>query len=856
MNYPDKLVIVPLDNKVLLPSVVLRLLIHGKQASELAKLYFRQQNKSIRQDIYVACIPLRPKHLTAQPSESKDEAPSTQAPQVPMTPQTIVVSKPTSNGVLVSLEDKHRLLPYGCLARIVRVQRSGTDLFGVYVEGIERFKVDDLIQNTSTMPFPGYWTVHTIYPMAQETRATTEIQLKELSQAFIAKMKGLQLPESLLNPLHKAIQTMQVSLLADLLVSLIETTFEERWDMLSNFDLNQRLEKACLYLTRQLHVLQISDNLGLGIDGRLSRHQREFYLRQQLESIQSEPKDVLNSIKPVQVSEEDELSELHRRLAQAQLPKDVVTVAQREFQRIKKLQPASSEWAVSRNYLEWLSELPWNISTPTSTIHLQRAKKQLDEDHFGLVHVKKRIMEYLSVIKIKDDLKAPIVCLVGPPGVGKTSLGRSIAQCMSRQFHRVSLGGVRDEADIRGHRRTYVGAMPGLIIQGLRKCKVNNPLFLLDEIDKLAHGTHHGDPAAALLEVLDPEQNSSFADHYLNVGFDLSQVLFLATANSLDTIPEPLLDRMEVIELQGYTIQEKLHIAKTHLIPKQVAAHGLGLDQIQWTETEAIVRLIEQYTREAGVRQLERTIASVIRYKCVELTELKEHDREAEYDAVIQPHHIEAILGPVRFEKEVTERQSQPGVVTGLAYSGSGQGGILFVEASRMPGEGRLELTGSLGHVIQESAKLALSWVKSNAYVLQLTTNPKERLVEQDDIHIHFPSGSIPKDGPSAGITLVCAIVSLYSNRCIPTTTAMTGEISLRGQLLPVGGIKEKIISAHRAGIRKVILPIKNKRDVENDLPQVVCQEIEICYANTIWEVLASAFEYSIASHRLLESHL
>ncbi|KAI8369773.1 ATP-dependent protease La [Blakeslea trispora] len=851
MSYPDKLIIVPLENKILLPSVVLRLLIHGKQAVELTKLYFRQQNKTIRQDIYVACIPLRPKQPTKSTYNTKEEAPSTQAPQVPMTPS--VISKPMPHA-LVSLEDTHRLLPYGCLARIVRVQRSGTDLFGVYVEGVQRFKVDGVTQNTPTMPFPGYWTVHATYPTKEAGVSTTEVQLKELSQVFVTKMKGLSLPESLLNPLSKAIQTMQVSRLADLLVCLIETTFEERWEMLSNFDLNQRLEKACLYLTRQLHVLQISDNLGLGVDGRLSRRQREFYLRQQLEAIQSETIHVPHGIKPAQTNEEDELTELHQRLVHAKLPNDAIAVAQRELQRIKKLQPASSEWAVSRNYLEWLSELPWSISTPTSTIHLQRAKKQLDEDHFGLIQVKKRIMEYLSVIKIKDDLKAPIVCLVGPPGVGKTSLGRSIAQCMSRQFHRISLGGVKDEADIRGHRRTYVGAMPGLIVQGLRQCKVNNPLFLLDEIDKLAHGTHHGDPAAALLEVLDPEQNNNFADHYLNVGFDLSHVLFLATANSLDTIPEPLLDRMEVIELQGYTVQEKLHIAKTHLIPKQMVVHGLSLDQVKWTETEAIISLIEQYTREAGVRQLERMVASVIRYKCVELAELREQAREAEYDPIIQTHHLTAILGSIRFEKEVFERQSQPGVVTGLAYSGSGQGGILFVEATRMPGEGRLELTGSLGHVIQESAKLALSWVKSNAYVLQLTTHQKEKLVEQDDIHIHFPSGSIPKDGPSAGITLVCALVSLYSNRCIPTTTAMTGEISLRGQLLPVGGIKEKVISAHRAGIRKVILPIKNKRDVDNDLPQVVCHEIEICYANTIWQVLESAFDYS--NHRLLESHL
>ncbi|RCI06310.1 hypothetical protein CU098_005300 [Rhizopus stolonifer] len=827
-SYPDKLIVVPLENKVLLPSVVLRLFIRGKQANELTKSYFRQENqKTSQKDTYIACVPLEPIQHPPQDHHSQ-----------------------------VSTEDRHRLLSFGCLARIIRVQRSGANLFGVYVEGIQRFKVDRFTQNTPSMAFPGCWVAHAYYPAIQTNSSFMHLenQFKDLSQTFVSKMRELQLSESLLTQLAKLVNTMQVSCLADLFVSLIETTFEERWSMLSTFDVGQRLQKACVFLTRQLHVLQISDNLGAGIDGRLSKRQREFYLRQQLEAIQDEL-DGNNSHTPVHVltspkQEEDELTVLHRQLVQANLPNDVILVAQRELQRIRKLSPASSEWGVSRNYLEWLAELPWSTSTPRSVLNIQKAKNQLNNDHFGLEQVKKRILEYLSVIKIKGDLKAPIICL---PGVGKTSLGRSIAQCMSREFHRISLGGVRDEADMRGHRRTYVGAMPGLIIQGLRKCKVNNPLFLLDEIDKLVHSYHYGDPAAALLEVLDPEQNNSFADHYLNVGFDLSNVLFIATANSLDTIPGPLLDRMEVIELQGYTIQEKLHIAKTHLIPKQVLAHGLTLDQVKWSEEAALAHLVEHYTREAGVRQLERTLASVVRHKCVELAELRDRGQELAYSPSICIQDVELILGA-----KVSERESYPGVVTGLAYSGSGNGGILFVEASKMPGHGRLELTGSLGNVIQESAKLALSWVKSNAFALKLTTHSKEKLIEQDDIHIHFPSGSIPKDGPSAGVTLVCALVSLYSDKCIPTTTAMTGEISLRGQILPVGGIKEKVISAHRAGIRKVVLPFKNKRDVESDIPKTICDDIEFCYTKTIWQMLEFAFEnHARTTHpRMLESHL
>lgn len=882
-NHPENMIVIPLEGKVLLPSVVLRLMIRGKQANELTKMYFRQVSasqatKKPMVDIYVACIPLHPQFNSNKKSvwgsnsghQENDQIVS-QAPQVPCPPPSTkktggerdAQQEDASEGLVCKM-DRHRLLQFGCMARIIRVQRSGANLFGVFVEGVTRFKVNHFYQNTPSMsPYPGCWMVNAAY-VEDDVRIIKELSpqerenilaFKELSQIFVTKMRELQLPETLLQQLSKVVNTTPVSLLADLLVALIETTFEERLIMLSTPLLSERIRLASEWLTRQLHVLQISDTLGSGIDGKLGKRQREFYLRQQLEAIQDELNDKNDTKRPTSSSnnrnslgggvlsngggEEDELSDLHGRLVQANLPNDVVIVAQRELKRIKKLQPSSSEWAVCRNYLEWIADIPWSANTE-QILDIQRSKRQLDKDHFGLEHVKKRIIEYLSVIKIKGDLKAPILCLVGPPGVGKTSLGRSIAQSMSREFHRIALGGVRDEADMRGHRRTYVGAMPGLIVQGLRKCKVNNPLFLLDEIDKLVHSSHLGDPAAALLEVLDPEQNHNFSDHYLNVPVDLSNVLFIATANSLDTIPEPLLDRMEVIELHGYTFEEKLHIAKTHLIPKQIQAHGLQLNHIKLSD-EAILYIAENYTRESGVRNLERTLASAIRAKCVELANLREINQEEDYTPIIRVDEIEGILGNIKFDKEVTEREGYPGVVTGLAYGSSGNGSILFVEASKMPGDGRLQLTGSLGNVIQESAQLALSWVKSHAYALKLTSTPKEKLVENDDIHIHFPSGSVPKDGPSAGVTLVCAIVSLYSGKRVPTTMAMTGEISLRGQVLPVGGIKEKVISAHRAGIRKIIIPLKNQKDVETDVPENVRDDIEFYYAKTIWQVLEAA---------------
>ncbi|KAI9303681.1 ATP-dependent protease La [Cunninghamella echinulata] len=807
MALPDSLTVIPLENKVLLPSVVLKLTMHGKDATNLTRKYFKLAEQ--RKPLHVVCVP----YLTKK--QQKDNS--------------------NTDNLFLTSDDHDKLYSYGCVSRIIRVQRAGLGAFSVFVEGITRCKIEKL----SILSSEGTTVAKVTYP-DQPTKIQLDnlkddfIAFKALSKEFLSKMRELNLPDTLTTQLSKLIDNVSPLTLSDLLISVIETTLDEKLYMLSTANISEQIHSS--------------------IEGKLSKKQREFYLRQQLDAIKQElgESDGFSGGK-----DDDEMAQLARRLEEAQLPEEASKVAQRELKRIKKLQPSSSEWSVARNYLELIADLPWSKRSD-EILDIHKAKAQLEGDHFGLDHVKKRIIEYLSVVKIKGDLKAPIICFVGPPGVGKTSLGKSIATALSREFHRISLGGVRDEADMRGHRRTYVGAMPGLIIQGLRKVGVNNPLFLLDEIDKLVHSTHYGDPAAALLEVLDPEQNNSFSDHYLNLPFDLSNILFIATANSVETIPAPLFDRMEVIPLNGYTFEEKLHIAKTHLLPKQAKAHGLDPSQIQMDD-HVLLKLAENYTRESGVRNLERTVASVVRAKCVALAELREAGKESEYNPKVELADLEEILGIAKFEKEVAERDPIPGVVTGLAYSGSGNGGILFIEASKMPGKGDLQLTGSLGDVIKESAQIALTWVKSHAYSLKIASSNEQNIVEKFDVHVHFPAGSVSKDGPSAGVALVTSLVSLFSGYYVPTTTAMTGEMSLRGQVLPVGGIKEKVISAHRAGIRKIILPYRNRKDVQQDVPERVQQDIQFVYAKTIWDVLEAALVISETEKwttRSFESHL
>jgi ATP-dependent Lon protease len=553
----------------------------------------------------------------------------------------------------------------------------------------------------------------------------------------------------------------------------------------------------------------------------MGKNQREYVLRQQLKAIKEE------------LGEDDgdqgDLDGLEERIAKANLPSEADNVAKKQLKRLRSMQVGSAEYTVVRTYLDWILDLPWTQSTEDN-MDIAEVRRVLDEDHYGLDKVKKRIVEYLAVRKLKKDKKGPILCLIGPPGVGKTSLGKSIARALGRKFVRISLGGVHDEAAIRGHRRTYVGALPGQIIQGMKKASTINPVFMMDEVDKIGHD-FRGDPSAALLEVLDPEQNNTFADHYLEIPYDLSNVMFVATANIADPIPPPLRDRMEILEIPGYTRREKLAIARQHLIPKQLEEHGLKSEQLQITD-EAVEEIIEHYTREAGVRSLERTIASVIRGVAVKVAEGETSPRSVQTE-----EQLREFLGAIKYTSEVAERTEETGVATGLAWTSVG-GEILFIEATRMFGTGKLQLTGQLGDVMKESAHAALSYVRTNAEKYGI---PKDFL-EKSDVHIHIPAGAMPKDGPSAGITMFTALVSLLTGSRVRHDVAMTGEISLRGRVLPIGGIKEKTLAAHRAGIKRVILPERNKADLE-EVPKEVRDELEFVNVHKLDEVLEAALE-------------
>ncbi|KAI8379380.1 ATP-dependent protease La [Radiomyces spectabilis] len=645
-------------------------------------------------------------------------------------------------------------------------------------------------------------------------------------------MQAIGVPEAMLNQFSALIDRCPFSSLANLLLCVTESSFHEKLHVLEITDFRQRLHGINQMITRHLQQ---------HIGEKLDRKRREFCLRQQSNPASTHCVTEDFKMDDSMDHNDDEFGELVNQLKRARLPAHARSAIHRDVNRLRKLPPSSAESSVLRIYLEWVADLPWKKAT-SDIVDLRAAEKQLDHDHFGLGHVKRRILEYLSVVKVKQDLSPPILCFVGPPGVGKTTLGISIATALQRKFHRIALGGIRDEAEIRGHRRTYVGALPGVLIQSLKKCGVNNPLILLDEIDKIVQGTHQGDPAAALLEVLDPAQNSSFTDHFLHIPFDLSQVMFIATANSIESIPEALLDRMEVIDLHGYTFEEKLVIAKSHLVPNQLSAHGLNHAGLHISD-EVLLHLVEHYTRESGVRQLDRRIASVCRYKCREYANLAEENMLSTFDTNVNLDDIEKILGLAPFENEIMDMEAIPGLVNGLAYSRSGIGSVLQVETNQMPGQGDLKLTGSLGEVIRESALIAISWVRANAYALHLTNCSTDVLFKETDIHIHLPNGAVPKDGPSAGVTLVTSIISLLSGKPVPRLTAMTGEITLRGQVRPVGGIKEKVLSAHRAGITKIILPILNRKEVMQDVPKTIRNDIHFVFCKHIWEVVQAAFD-------------
>ncbi|KAF8925099.1 hypothetical protein BGZ58_001147 [Dissophora ornata] len=871
---PRTVPLLPLDDKVLLPGVVTRLQISRRDSIPLFEKILRTFDSKELSKCIIGVFPVRLPTPTPSPastralkdessepdgrnnngtvkSKKNDYGEGEEAIVVGSSAGQVVPMRPGNGGQNVhpAINPAH-IHTMGCAARLVRLERA-VGGFTVVLEGVVRLRLNKI---TSQSPF--FEADVTPMPDKAVDKTDQELQdqivaLRSTSKEFVSLLQTLKLPAPVLTQLQKFLENVGMipGQVVDLLMSTIESTYDEKIMILDAVDLKERVPKAIELLTRQIHVLKISQKVHDNVEGKLNKKQREFYLRQQMAAIKEE-------LGEKETGEEDEMTIIGNRLNAANLPPDVQKAADRELKRLKKMQPASSEYSVIRNYLDWLGDLPWTKSSE-DILDVERARKQLNDDHHGLEKVKRRILEYLAVTKLqqmKGDVKGPILCLVGPPGVGKTSLGRSIASAMGRKFHRISLGGVWDESEIRGHRRTYVGALPGLIIHGLKKCEVNNPVFLLDEIDKVGSRGHHGDPSAAFLEVLDPEQNNTFTDHYLNVPFDLSKILFIATANSVETIPAPLLDRMELITIPGYTYAEKLAIATNHLLPKQIRLHGLVEEDVKVTE-QALLKVATGYTRESGVRQLEREVGALVRAKAVEYAEAQERklsnvevtSTTAEYHPLVTATDVEEILGQEKYVNEVTERNPTPGVVTGMAYNGVG-GGILFIEVSQMPGKGQLQLTGSLGDVIKESAQIALSWVKSHGYEIGLTNSRGQNIMEKADVHIHMPSGGTPKDGPSAGIAMVCALVSMFTSQTVPATTAMTGEFTLRGLVMPVGGIKEKVIAAHRAGVRKIIMPLRNQKDVTSDVPVNVREDIEFVYASTIWEVLREAFEGRVAA--------
>ncbi|KAG5945578.1 hypothetical protein E4U53_006691 [Claviceps sorghi] len=810
---------------------------------------------------------------------------------------------------------------FGVAARIVGIDGRGGGEFALRVEGTSRIRVDNIVRER---PFfqakVAYFTdeIDMTDKQLQDLFGLLKAQSRELVtilriSSLLPRTRGSPaLSPGLTKRLEMLIMRREIKeagLLADFMSNLVEASHEEKLGVLAALDVKVRITKVLELLDRQVGGIKNNfkittfTSVPVQILDRLNDNpNKRSYAGMPIPGLTFLPSNGQGPSGNDQGEEQDasELDELKKKLQSAQLPLDVAKAVDRELRRLQKMMPMNQEYQVTRNWLEILSDIPWAVTTDDrlGPETLTKARKQLDDDHYGLDKVKKRLIEYLAVLRLKqsfnDDVdeqirkaeadtgvstskdnmlqkngnminnvnkdkgmsstpendaklqilrskkmvdKSPIMLLVGPPGVGKTSLAKSVATALGRKFHRISLGGVRDEAEIRGHRRTYVAAMPGLIVQGLRKVGVANPVFLLDEIDKIGMASVHGDPSAAMLEVLDPEQNHTFQDHYVGMPIDLSKILFIATANNLDTIPAPLLDRMEMIYLPGYTTLEKRHIAMQHLVPKQIRANGLAEDQVAFDQ-DVVSKIIESYTRESGVRNLEREIGSVCRAKAVEFAEARDAGRTEVYRPRLTMEDIETILGIEKFEDEIAEKTSRPGIVTGLvAYSTGGNGSILFIEVADMPGNGRVQLTGKLGDVLKESVEVALTWVKAHAYELGLTPEPTTDIMKDRSIHVHCPSGAIPKDGPSSGIGQAIALISLFSGKPVPPTMAMTGEISLRGRVTAVGGIKEKLIGALRAGVKTVLLPAQNRKDVR-DLPQEVKDGLQIVHVGHIWDAI------------------
>jgi ATP-dependent Lon protease len=710
--------------------------------------------------------------------------------------------------------DLHRV---GTVANIIRYLAGPDDSHHIVCQGIQRIRVLDFLPGT---PFPAARVLN----IPEPTTSSPEIEARFLNlqrQAIEATELLPQPPQELIAVLQG---TTSPSVLADLATSYMDIKPQEKQEILETVDLALRMEKVSRHLAERIEVLRLSNEIGQQTKATFDGRQREAILREQMATIQR------------QLGEGDgkaqEVAELNAAIVKAKMPAEVESQARREVRRYERMPDGAAEAGMARSYLDWLTELPWSLPEE-KPIDIAEARRILDEDHYGLDKIKSRIIEYLAVRKLAPEGKAPILCFVGPPGVGKTSLGQSIARAMARPFVRVSLGGVHDEAEIRGHRRTYIGALPGNIIQAIKKAGARNCVMMLDEIDKLGRGVQ-GDPSAAMLEVLDPEQNATFRDNYLGVPFDLSRVVFIATANMLDTVPGPLLDRMEVISLAGYTEDEKLEIARRYLVRRQLEANGLKAGQAE-IDSEALRLIIKGYTREAGVRNLEREIGKAFRHVAVQIAD-GSTDR-----VVLTAHEITSILGQPRFESEIAMRTSIPGVATGLAWTPVG-GDILFIEASRTPGRGSLILTGQLGEVMRESVQAALTLVKSRA--VQFGIDPA--IFEKSDIHVHVPAGATPKDGPSAGVAMFTALTSLLTDRTVRSDTAMTGEISLRGLVLPVGGIKEKVVAAAAAGLTRVMLPARNRRDFD-EIPLGARNKLEFIWLDRVDDAIAAAIEGTAA---------
>jgi ATP-dependent Lon protease len=708
-------------------------------------------------------------------------------------------------------EDLHQV---GCAARVLKALKHSSGNYSLILQGLERIRLDEITQSAPYLKAK-------VGRLNETNSGDDEAEALSMSLRDIAK-QVIQLMPELPREAGSLIDSIQApGALADLVAANLDAPVDEKAGLLETLDVKDRIRKVLKLLTRQLEILKMRERINSQIKEEMGKNQREYVLRQQLKAIKEE------------LGEDDgdqgDLDGLEERIAKANLPHEAEQVAKKQLKRLRNMQVGSAEYTVVRTYLDWILDLPWHIQTPDN-MDIGAVRKVLDEDHYGLEKVKKRILEYLAVRKLKKDKKGPILCLIGPPGVGKTSLGRSIARALGRKFVRISLGGVHDEAAIRGHRRTYVGALPGQIIQGMKKGATINPVFMMDEVDKIGHD-FRGDPAAALLEVLDPEQNNTFADHYLEIPYDLSNVMFVATANISDPIPAPLRDRMEILEIPGYTRREKLAIARRHLIPKQLEEHGITKEQLDITD-KAVDLVIDFYTREAGVRTLERQIASIIRGVAVKIAE-----GDATPRRVDDEDQVREFLGPQKYTSEVAERTEEAGVATGLAWTSVG-GEILFIEATRMYGTGKLQLTGQLGDVMKESAQAALSYVRTNAERYGISKD----FLEKSDIHIHIPAGGMPKDGPSAGVTMFTALVSMLTGIRVRHDVAMTGEITLRGRVLPIGGLKEKVLAAHRAGIKRVLVPERNKADLD-EVPAEVKNDLEFLFVSKMDQVLEGALE-------------